>query len=1002
MQKPKLTAIEKMVRRALFYRRLWSGSIFLLLLLLCGGLLLSWNKHRHRKENADTPNYTHLDESSQTYWSDRVEQDVREIRRLELSRDHETNRLHTRLLQTLTAAAAIPVGAIRNDAVYDATLAIFRNNIALNIDEHLEAMGETPLAAAMRARIRVSEALTRLRLNDSVAAAVAMNGYERMLTHYDVKLDSEPAELAFIGAVAYYRHQIDNGALVALFQKNLRFNQRISDPNLRMKAYRIIATEQARSGKDRDAMETTTHINTHLELVRAFQAIIINVAHPTKPDLNDPQTFQPKNTGPWEQPNPIATKRVINDVLSAIASHEMIDDQIDLLRRLAGSAMVCNPDLHTLLKSCLIESNTIVENVKRPIIRLLDEPESEKIRQAINKPSLTERRGIDTAIDDFTSTTSTRYAHVDATDPALVKGIIDLERIRIQQFIAQSYLTINRHSDAARCLQQTFEIAQMVPNIRGRVDLLIDIVGLQISAGDFVGSRRSFRAIGLPQRVDGIVTWEISSDDEPSMPGPHGESMETTLSRLARFKVLARYLNDAETAINLLSPGDARDEEYAFLAAELIRIQRTREASRVVGHMRETPLRTELSHRVAIARGGNEANYRALDVPFPEKTQQEEKLRNAAISLVQLGLFDAARNAVERMANIEHRSALSVRIIRNLISVVGSYGGEDSDHSMVRKTLFDFALRTANAIELPQERAEALELILSTMLSLVKRKSEQEALLPLIDQALEIAIKIPPTELAKAGIIARLLSAKVRLHAILNNRPTTWPLLDPERDQLLIEDTRKYLDEAIQGINEVTMNIKDDGAAHAVQTAIALGRIAIARVEGQIGRKERTLEILDSVLDIAKEMVDANKPKGVALYLATVPLFRALGDDAGLKAKVVSVYYDAFIAVDSVPSVDPTGGNARMLFGEGLRETEIDNLVRSLLENDFMHEATLFAERLTDATTRNRLLRIAAFRLLDKGDFASAENTAEKLSDPELRDALLRNIIFIKRQEEKD
>jgi len=983
MQKPKLTAVEKSVRRVLFYRRLWGGLVAFFLLLLFTGLFLFGLHHRHRKVNDDAPNYDHLDESSVTYWSDRVEQDVRDIRHLELTPDQEMNRLRLRLRGTLAVAAATPAGFARNVAVSDTAFAIFRHDIAVDIDEFLEAMGETPLAAAMRAKILVSEALLRLRLNDQGAASVAINGYERMLTHYDVKLDSEPAELAFIGAVKYYRYTFGNEALDTLFQKNLKFASRISDSDLRMKAYRIIATEQSRAERDRDAMETTLHINSHLELVRAFQAIIINVSRPTKPDLTDPQAFQPPTGGPWEPPNPKFAKRIINDVLNAIASQEDVDVQIDLLKRLAGSAMVCDPDLLALLKGCLIESGKIRENVKRPIIRLLEEPESPTIRKSNNRPPLADKKGVDTAIDDFATSTNAVNDEDDAADPVFFKGVVDLERIKVQLFIVRSYLAVNRRLDAALCLQQAFKIAEALPDVRDRIDLLLDIAGLQLNAGDFAGSRQTFKTIGLPQQIDGILTWEIPSNDVSAVPIPRGGSMEMSLSRLVHLKVLARHLDDAESAVNLLPSGDTKDEECAFLAAELIRIQRLHEAGRVIGNMRTTPLQTELSHRLAIARGGSEASYRALDIPFPEKTQREEELERAALLLIQFGLYDAAQNAVGRLLNVDRRAALSVRIVRHLIPFITSYYGEDVDHSAVRKTLIDLAFRTANAIESPQEQTEAVELIFSALVPLVKGRPEQEALQPLIDQALTVAGEIPSTELTKVGMVARLLSAKVQLHAMLSNRSTTWPLLDQELDKQMIDDIRKQLSEAAAELGALEPSS---------ETAVARELLAIARVNGQIGRTQRVRQILDSVLETAKTTAD--KRESVFLYLSTVPLFRALGDDEAAKA----VYYDAFGAVGSVPNDDPTFGNAGMLFGERLRDGEIDNLVRSLLENDFMYEAILFAERLTDDTMRDRMLRIAAFRLIDKEDFAAAENTANKLSDPELKDSLLRNILLVKRQ----
>ena len=982
MEKRKITSVEKSVRRTLFYRRLRGGVVVLAVLLVCVIAYVFRAGQRYQGQYVDIPNYAHLDKSSPTYWADRVDTDIEAIRRSGLSPQQEDIRLRDRLRRTLSDAAATPQGFGRSVAVTETALAVLRHDVNIGIEGGLEAMGETPLAVALRAKVLVANALMLLRLGDRVAAAIAMKAYDRTVNQADLKLDTEASELAFRGAVRVYRHTFDSKALDALIQRNLKYTPQIPDLSLRMKAYRIVATEQAFAGQDRDALDTAAKINNPVELVRAFQGIIINVARPGTPELSEPDFFRLNIEGPWSPlPQQGNAKRIINEVLRQIASHGTVGDQVDLLMRLAGSGMMCDPELNVLFKSCLIESGEIDKIAKRPVLQRLQAPESPSIRKALGMPPSAETRSRDSALDDWTRTSEDVSVDTAPVDPIIVKSIITLERLRIQLSISRSYLAVSRRMDAARSLQQAFETAQTLPNIGERIDFLLDIVGMQISAGDFGGSRNTFLAIGLPRRDDGVPIRQNGSSDLSAETEFDGNALQIRLARLARLKILARSLEDAERTINLLPPSEEKDEECAFLATELIRIQRLREAARVIDDMSQGPQQAGLLQRLEIAKGGTEENYRNLNIAFPEKTTQDDALVDLAVSLTRLGLHDTARETVKRISRPEIRAAQSHRIIRDLLLFYGAYGSEESEHQAARRVLLDIVLRAANDIEPALERAVALETILSVAIPFAKGKEERELLQAVVFQSLELARRIPMTTSGKMGTLARLLSARILLHALLNDRPLSWPLLDKEHDKALIDEITEALVEVIDVLNDA-----DDDAGR------GRGMLAAARVFGQIGRTNTARQLLGGVLEIAKQQND--KRVGVSLFRGTVPLFRALDGPEAAK----SVYYDAFAIVSNVPDDDPTGGNAGMIFGVRLRDSEIDLLVRSLLENDFIPDAIHFANRITEDVMRNRLMEIAAFRTIDKEEFAEAENIARKLPDLEKQSFLLRCVAFAKRQ----
>ncbi len=986
---PQLSNLEKSVRKALFYQRLRWGSLFSLFTIAVA-VTGFWGIRHRLTDIKDVAVYTNIDKESPSYWSDRVEQDIAQTRALKLPEKDEQLRMVVRLRKTLTAAAAVSEGFSRSVAVSDTALAIFKHDIDVNVDEFLDQTGETPLAMAIRAKVLIAYALMLLRINNQVAATVAMNAYERIVNQADLKLDSDPTEWAFCGAVKFYWYTRNMNALDDLFRLNLKYTPRIVDNNLRLKAYRIIATEQARIGRDRDAMETATQITNSVESVRAFQGIIVNIARPTSPDLSNPSVFLPPSIGPWEPisiSNSKNAKRVMNDVIRVIASHDTVSDQVELLSRLACSRMVCDPYLYDIYKSCLLESDKLSDNVKRPILAKLQNPESDAIRVSLKMPPLAKKKSSDPALDDWSSSFGETSVDLAAFDPNAMKEIINLEWTKIRLNIARSFLIVNRRMDVIRSLQDAVKIADSLKDVQDRITYLLEIAAVQISAGDIAGVQLTFQKIGLPRRGNGKATWiseaeELESDAD-ARPRIDNAFTESSIARLARLKVQARFFSDAEMMISYLPSGPAKNSEYVFLVTELIRSQRLKEATGAVVNMGEGPRQNAALNRLAIAKGGGEEHYKALGLTFPQEGVSDNDLASTAQSLYQYGLYDAAAAAAASITDKGNRDAILGRIVKDIMLFFSNYGDVDADHITSRKNLFDVAVRVLEKIESPQSYSETMETILSIAVPAATNLEDQEALQPLFTKAFERCREIASTDVAKAECLAKIVTSNILLYAKSKKRPPHWPMLNKELDAPQIDEVRKILAEAIEIVNESNDDL-----------GRALAMSSIARCLGLIGNTAKARQIADNVVEIAQTL--NNKRQSILLVLSVVPTLQAMGHTEAVRTTMQA----AFRIAEEVSGNDQSVPDAGGVFELKLRDSEIDRLIRFMLENDDAVDAVSMLGRIRETRIKDQLLQIAFFRSVDKEEYGEAEATARKIFKPNTKEKLLRDLAFVQKHRE--
>ncbi|MDR3197804.1 MAG: hypothetical protein LBU34_08055 [Planctomycetaceae bacterium] len=969
-QENKTTEIEQTLRKTLFYYRLRIGIVaaILIFFLVVGGIVLLPN---FRETKYVPPTHKHLDSHSTTYWVDRAQADIDLFRNTE-TKTEIPRELYLSLMNTLDEARKISPNYARIMAISDIAITMAKNDIDINIDNIILTLSDTPLAASMRTRIIASQSLMFLRLAKRSAARVAIQEYDRIVIEADVKLNSSVNELAFLGVITALACLEDTVKLSDFFNKQIAFSLRITTEQ-RMRAYRLIAGEQARVGMSVDAMNTAKKIRNPVESVRAYQLIIAYTARPPKIIPTEPSIFLPPIEGPWDPlPEPIVAQQIVNSVIKQIADSKEIDEQVDLLSMLAESRLMCDPEIHRLFRESIINQEFIDELVKRPVLRHLDDPRSELIRASLKLPPLPKnlQQTTDSVLDDWDSPTGAIPVNISEIEPDVIKSMIDRQKINTWLMMSQSYQLGNRYSDAVQVLRKAAVIARGQKQSYERIQSLLKIGEHLLSVGNMTEAHAVFKDIGLPSIPPAVAPLQEEQTQLVRLFTPE------YLSYLARLQTVGRFFEDALKTIHSIEPPLSRDVDLVFLAMEQLRIGHFDEVAKTISSITNAAQIEKLQHLSAIAQGGGEEHYVAMKIPFPGNLQDDEELRRCCELLIRNGLFDNAVTAARQIRNPELQSKNLARLVREYVLLFKAYGEEGDWHRSVRETLLKAACSAAEKIVQPSLRAEVLEEILTAVLPYAVKENRKEFLLSLFDEAFQISRRIDVPE-EKVELMGKLILSKIALETnqIQPNRSERFPLFNRELNPKITEVVDRLLAEAVDVVNEVG-DIPQRGYALSF----------LAKALGQAGRFQAARAFVKNAEETAGELAD--KREAVSILLSLIPTLQSLGD-----IEAVHKIYNFTILVisDSYPIILDKPDTWRV------RDSEMDRVVRSQLERDLLAEAVVFANRINEPQLRDRLLRAVVYIYMDRRNFVLAENVLRKIELPDFRTGTSRDLLFMQR-----
>ncbi|MGL4595079.1 MAG: hypothetical protein ACRCUY_10155 [Thermoguttaceae bacterium] len=1018
--------IEKEVNRILFWRRtlLACGVILIVpsLIYIIYLIVLSF-----QGISFEPPDFSNLNPNSETYWKDRTIQTIKQANGNEFYLNFLT-------AQNFNDARQLVSVTDRLTAISEIAITLAEQNQSINIDDVTRTLEESSLTPSLQGRIAISQALMYLRIGNEPAARVAFQDYYRLLIEKDLKLDSTINDLAFIGAVTLLGVMKDSNRLIDLFKKQDDFTIRV-DSGLRMKSYRVLAGEEARVGLTLDALQTAKKIEDPIELCRAFQSIIALTARPIHMEPTEPFLQQIQTSGPWTLiAQPSLVKRVIDDVLQHIASIEDVDDQIKVLTRLAGSKLVCDPEIHQMLLVSIEANKDLDDLIKRPAIQLLKEPESDLIRQSLAMPPRQKKtkRNIDPAEDDWTSSQETISIDLSDIDPNLLKSLFTLQKVRAWNMIVQSYLVSGRPMDAIPVLKQSAKVAQSQTVSAERFRNLLAIGQWQIQTGDFAAAQKTLQEALLDTPSETSRTNELANKETDYRPS------DENLSELARLQVAGRFFDDAKTTINRISSPKIRDADFTFLFQDLIQIGDFIAAKELLNNFSTDSIKNTLRHSLLLEmsyfNSGADTNkqfeklttelagelgeklstddfraaaYSALNIPSPDSVQNDAQRVRSIDSLMRRGLLTAAASFVDQLASKEMRARYLLRLSRENALHFRAYRDENDSNEVVRLRLIQKTIPLLAEIDDPEKRGHAQVLFLNDILTFLKREyiiiknktadknddnnddknaikssnHKKSILQNEIDAAFESVRKIPANSPLKTQLFCELVLLRLRAeHDERTDREiAAHPRSAPTAEMVRIY--KKLVDEGVQLVNEIPP-VPERGFA----------LVALSKVLMQIGHRQYASLLIDEVIVMAQELADIDS--AISILLALVPVSQQNSETEKTKRIFTSAAHlvsESFLRRDD---------DADATFAWRLRDSGLDRIVRKQIEWNLLEDAVLLADRIKENVLRDRLLRAAAYIALNQQKQDFAETVARRITANDVRLMLLRDMRALKRDAE--
>jgi len=947
------TFTEQKVRQELH----WIYSVRGCGVVVCGAILLAagFAIYRHVTYiDPVKPDYAMLDPDSDTYWKARTRIDIATAKESKGTDDVRQQRLRNFVNQTVTEAMNIPIPYARAQAVTGIAGVLAQNDIDLGLDNQLRRLGDTPLIVSMRARVLISQALMHIRQGRNSAAGLILQQYNKLVADADIKLNSPINEESFFGAVTVLRCLNDEEGLTELFE-----NQKVSTTTLgidqRMRAYRMIAGEQVRIGRITEAWETAKKINSPIELARAWALILQNSARPPEIRPVEPVMLDLLDA-PQTEPAafPAQAKQVAHEIFQYIAEHKDMNTQAFLLQRIAGSRLMCDAELHKLFRDCLAESEVIHDRIKQQVLKLLDDPESPTIRAALNMPARSEPspQQTDSAKDDWTTPDEIIPMTVTDIDPTPLRTRTDQQWVQALLAVAQSYHSIKRFQDADRILKQAFATAQRFVDSNVRISLLMRIGEQQVAAGSLDDARKTFATVApaLNQNQKG---------------------------ELARIQILGRLFDDAFQTISSIESPMNREYACSFLLQEQIRINRLDDAEKTWALMPQGRAATGCRSRLNIAQGkATRDDFDTLRLVVPEKNDQDWE--RYCTGLIQQGLLSLADQSANEMSNVQKRRDILTRIARAYLSLYHAFNDTNDPSRTVRQEIQQAIVSIAHRTGQPVTQTTILTELLMYYTGQLRTENDQANGKQLWSQAMSACRNIAKPD-DQTVLFAQLILVKNLLE---NPNPLkrTMPLFTSKTNPQAFEETNTLIKECLEQVN-----LQDNEE----QRGSTCSHLAKALV--QMGRTSAAQGLLDNVLDIATR--SSNRKTSIPLFLSMIPALKAMNAaDA-----IPQIYRLAINDVDR----EFSGMDSRIdVYEWRMRDSEIEQIIRSQLENGFVDDAVESASRLNEPMLRDRLRRTAAYIYLDHGNADRAEWEARRMTVKEIQDNVMQNIQIIKRRTE--
>ncbi|MDR1486105.1 MAG: hypothetical protein LBT09_14965 [Planctomycetaceae bacterium] len=1017
----------------LFLRFLGWGLLFVVVLIFIG--VFSYNFWLAvRADVFELPSYGDLDSESLSYWSDRMERDISYVGEMNVSAIRKSARLRVLVNRQLEIASEMKSYYDRNYAILSIALTLTKHDLDVNIDRTLRTMNENYESYAIRARIYISIALMQVRQKNLIGAMSAYSEYKRLVNHADLKLDMPENEESFIGAVTVL-HLVQNiEELSDLFRIQIEFSRRINSGQ-RMRAYRLIAVEQSRSGSFLpNALNTLKMIHDTTEISRAVQLVVTFVARSPKIEPVEPTHSVPRDEGPWETiRSTLVVRNTIDSILQIIIKEiPDLDEQLSILRRIAGSVLMCDPDVYKVFRSAVQDVPNLESAVKTPVLKLLDNPVSDKIRAELKMPPRPKRKAknngegihaIDPAKHDWVDDKDMIDIQITTIDADTLKSIDVRQYSRILSAAATSYLQVNRTTDAAVTLQKAFNSAINQTDQPEQIRSLITIAGLQFDAGTIDDALKTLKI--LNQKLTAQVQPENNNTDNTA-DLTAGGLVDEQIFNVVELQVIGHYFEDAGQTVMQIKSIPLRDAGLSLIANELLRTDQLDNTAKIIENISDAAIKKEYQHRLAIAQAESRVPINSavsivlpaesLDVvgmSNPVAAADDDGIARCVSQLIRFGFFESAVITAKRVADTKLRSKLLAQAGREYVLIFGSYSQPNNRNQLVSERAFNNAVIVSEIISDTEQRIIFTLTIINAVLA-NKRYDKDSGLLQWLFESVlrdvdrigkhtanvedKIDINDNKSNLDKNNVGENnvggvgLVAAGDSLRQLRGEIFSLVLLARVNLERLRIgeENIRNENVDEIWGdkLSELSERVISELGGEELTFSKVRGLANVSLVFLRCGKLREAAEAVKTAEAAANKLSDRSHV--ISILVNLMPVYKSLNDLESL-ARVRNR------AIELAASFVRAGVDVRNVnIAWRTRDIELDRVMRKLVELGMIDDVVSAAENINEPIIYDRVMRAIVYILLDKNDCNSAESIAKKLRLDEYRFAAIRDTNFIK------
>jgi tetratricopeptide (TPR) repeat protein len=333
---------------------------------------------------------------------------------------------------------------------------------------------------------------------------------------------------------------------------------------------------------------------------------------------------------------------------------------------------------------------------------------------------------------------------------------------------------------------------------------------------------------------------------------------------------------------------------------------------------------------------------------------------------------------VKGISDVPKRIEIQTRIARDYLLLYQAFNDTNDSNRTIRREIQQEIISAASYTGHPVIQATIMVELMMYHTGHLRTEADRTDGKQIWAQAIDVCRKITKYD-DQVVLFAQLIVAKNMLENP-NFQRRVMPLFTKESNPSTFDETDSLINECLALVNSLESE---------EQQGKACAHLAMALI--QIGRTRAAQALLDRTLEIAENVSDHQAL--ISMLLSTIPALKAM-NSAGT---IPTIYRMAIDAIAHEFAGKPSNID---LYVWRMRDSEIEMIVRSQMENGFVDDAVESVNRLNEPVLRERLLRTAAYIYLDQGNIDRAELIVQRLTVKEIQNSAVQHVQTLQRRSE--